>query len=930
MTQPPEERPRDHEHLLDAISDGGAVEWERERARGAADPATLDVLQLIEKVARVHRGEAPPAPEETPVDGERVWGSLVIRSILGAGVYGEVYRAYDPALRREVALKLWSATVQSRVIAQLLEEARTLARVRHPNVLVVLGADVHDGRAGMWTELLDGATLEQLIAQHGSANWREAALYGIELCRALAAVHTVGFVHRDVKASNVMRERGGRIVLMDFGSAGYFDHDSAVSQTSVQGTPLVMAPEVLAGGPATPASDLFSLGALLFRLVTGHYPVEADTVPQLRAALERGALPSPRALCPNLPIGFATVVERALERDASVRIASASEFERELVLALRSDWPEATVAPATPPAPAAELPGRGKVVAAVAATLIAAAALVWWGARSHTTDPPLPMQFTIQIPVGEHISQYANVVVSPDGSTIAFASTDTLGATALWLRRFDARTATRVPGTEGATYPFWSPDSREVAFFSKGSLKRVPIDGGDVHTICAASIGRGGVWSPTGTIVFAASTEGPLLRVPAIGGTPIAATTLDASAGELSHRWPNFLPDGEHFLYVSTPERRGTHALFVGSLRSDRRVHVGQVESGAVYSSGHLIYVAHQTLEARPFNLHSLQWDGEPRPISDLPGIGGSIAEPHASVSRNGTLVSSSLTLLSRRLQWADLVTGDVLPLAAGAYFDPAISPDGAHIAAERSEGTGRSNVWIIDPHSGMSERWTNADALNRHPIWSPRGDSLLFSSNRSGHYVLYQRSLTGSDLDSVRYAPEHTLLMWPTSWQADGLLALDRFETGSGYNIYILRGGEETPIAASPAGEQRGMLSPDGRYLAYDSDAAGHSRVHVYDRAKARDYLLPDSAGQSPRWARATGDLYFFKPTGAVFRVTPQAGRTPDVWTSRQIFHGGRIDSYDIDAQGRRMICAVISETGRPEDILVLANLSQALKRGL
>jgi Tol biopolymer transport system component len=933
VTQPPDPNPGGFEHLLDAISDGGAVEWERERERGHADAETLDVLKMIDSVARVHRGDVP-LPDETEIEGERAWGALVIRSPLGAGVYGEVYRAYDPALRREVALKLWSKTERPRVIAQLLTEARALAQVRHPNVLTVLGADVHDGRAGMWTELLDGVTLEQLIVHSGSADWREAAIYGIGLCRALAAVHAVGFVHRDVKASNVMRERGGRIVLMDFGSAGYFHESGAESgdepHASIQGTPLTMAPEVLAGAAATPASDLFSLGVLLFRLTTGSYPVQAEKLTELRDALDREPLPSPRSLRPDVPIAFAAVIEQALERDPAARIATAAEFERLLAQALRADLQEATVSAS--PAPAASPARRAWLPAAMwtAAVGLLLAAALWWSRRTTGFEPPTPMQFTIQIPAGEHVSQYANVVISPDGTTIAFAGTDTLGTTALWTRRFDALTAERLPGTEGAIYPFWSPDSRAIAFFSLGSLKRVSLNGGAVRTLCAATLGRGGSWSANGTIVFAAATEGPLLRVPATGGTPIAATTLDASSGELSHRWPSFLPDGEHFLYVSTPARAGTHSLYVGSLNSDRRVHVGDVGSGAVYSSGHLIYVSNQTLEARPFNLHSLEWNGDPLPISDLPGIGGSIAEPHASVSRNGTLVSSSLTLLSRRLQWADLVHGEVLPLAAGAYFDPTISPDGAHIAAERSEGTGRSNVWIIDPHSGMAERWTNADALNRHPVWSPRGDSLLFSSNRSGHYALYQRSFAGPDLDSVRYSPERTLLMWPTGWQPGGLVSLDRFETGAGYNVSLLQGGKEVPIARSPASEQRGMLSPDGRYIAYDSDASGHSRVHVYDRSTARDYALPDSAGQSPRWASATGDLFFFKLTGAVFQVRPQAGRTPDAWPSRQVFHGGRIESYDVDAHGKRMICAVISDTGRPEDILVLANLSQALKRGL
>ncbi len=932
MTQPPDPASHDFDHLLDAISDGGAVEWDRERAAGHTDDETLDVLQMIDKVARVHRGDVSPSPVETLLEGERVWGPLVIRAQLGAGVYGEVYRAYDPALRREVALKLWSSSVQSRVIEQLLAEARALAQIRHPNVLTVLGADVHDGRAGMWTELLDGATLEQLLTQLGAADWRETVVFGIGLCRALAAVHAMGFVHRDVKASNVMRERGGRIVLMDFGSAGYFQGERP-SAPDLQGTPLSMAPETLAGSAATPASDLYSLGVLLFRLSTGCHPVEAASLPELREALARGPLPSPRAMRPSVPIGFAEVISHALERDPGARIASAAEFERLLAQSLRSDL-QADTAGMPVPTMVSTAPARGKWAAvmpwALAALGLFMAIVLWINLRTAGVEPPTPMQFSIQIPVGEHVAQFANVVISPDGTTIAFAGTDTLGTNALWTRRFDARTATRIPGTEGAIYPFWSPDCHDIAFFSGGSLKRVSVNGGPVRTLCAAALGRGGSWSPNGTILFAGATEGPLMSIAATGGTPIAATTLDASAGELSHRWPSFLPDGEHYLYVSTPARPGGHPLYVGSLSSDRRVHLGEVGSGAVYSSGHLVYVSKQTLEARPFDLHSLDWNGEALPITDLPGVGGSLAEPHASVSRNGTLVSSSLTLLSRRLEWVDLVTGVALPLVAGPYFDPALSPDGERIAAEQSEGTGRSNVWVLDAHTGKATRVTDAEALNRHPVWSPGGDSLLFSSNRSGHYVLYVREPDAKAVDAERFTTATTLLMWPTSWHRDGTITFDSFEPGGSYNVYMLRGSNATPVASSAATEQRSALSPDGRYLAYDSDAGRHSQVHVFDRATSRDFVLADSVAQVPHWSRQSGRLYFVTPAGAIFEVTPKAGLPPSKWPSRQLCRVGRIDSYDVDAQGRRAICAVISESRRPEDILVLANLPQALKRGL
>jgi serine/threonine-protein kinase len=928
MTVPPEEPAPDLERVVDAISDGAAVEWDAELAGPRADPETLEALRLIDGVARMHRTGAVPARDTARGEAaEPSWGNLLIRGDLGAGVYGEVYRAFDPGLRREVALKLWSTTARPRLIEQLLDEARSLARVRHPNVLLVHGADVHDGRVGMWTELLEGSTLEQLIAQLGPGHWREAALYGIELCRALTAVHAIGLVHRDVKAANVMRERGGRIVLMDFGSASRFLGSHDESPAGVQGTPLAMAPEVLRGEPATPAADVYSLGVLLFRLVAARYPVEADSLEQLRETLERGTPLTLRALCPDVPLAFSRVVERALEREPGRRVASAAEMERLLAEALSSDWGRAEVpAPTTSrAAPARRQRAAFAAIAGVLALLLVAA---WWFRRAPEVATARPMQFTVQLPPGEHLPQFANVVVAPDGSKLVFASTDSLGKSSLWLRRFDALASSRVPGTEGAMYPFWSPDSRHIAFFSDGKLKRVGAEGGFVQVICPAELGRGGSWSKLGTLLFAGSTQSPLYRVPAEGGTPVAATALDTAGSESSHRWPCFLPNGDQYLYVTTSASKGSYRLFVGSLSSDRRVYVGPVESGAVYSSGMLVYMANQGLDARPFNLRSLRWAGEPMPISATPGLGGSLAEPHASVSENGTLVYSFTDARASRLAWIDTRTGVAKTLAIGPYFNPSLSPDGRRVAAERIEGTGHSNIWMVNAKTGAAERWTDDAALNRAPQWSPAGDSIVFSSNRSGSYELFERSTDGSLAERKLYAPPRALLMWPNGWCAGGLFTYVQYEPGTGYNVYELRAGGPVPIARTPASETRSALSPDGRWLSYDSDASGRTRIYLVNRETSEQFVLPGEGGMQGRWARSTGHFYFHTPAGEFFEVTPVEGQRPPKWPMRRLFRTGVLAGYEVDAQGERLLCSLRTESGRPEEIAVLVGLPQAVAR--
>jgi len=935
VSRPQDEREPELERVVDAISDGQPVEWEQELAGKAADPKTLEALRIIDQVARAHRGGTTGAPEPGATgSSERTWGSLVLRGPLGEGTHGEVYRAFDPGLRREVALKLWSAAVQPRTIERLLEEARALASVRHPNVLLVHGADVHNGQVGMWTELLEGATLESLMTELGHAHWREAALYGIELCRALGAVHAIGFVHRDVKPANVMRERGGRLVLMDFGSATRYSGPEDRPPATTDGTPLCMAPEVLRGEPASPASDLYSLGVLLFRMVTGRHPVEAGTLEELGAAIERAPLPSARQLRPEVPLAFSRVLDRALERDPAARVGSAAELERLLTEALSSDWSPAAPtrgAPAPPAKPRRIVPSLGIAGTAATAVLLLAAAFAgaWWY-RNFSAGQSTPMQFTLQLPPGERLHQFASLIVSPDGSRVVYAAEDTLGQRSLWIRRFDALTSTRIPNTEDAANPFWSPDSRHIGFFSGVHLKRVGVEGDSVRVVCLADFGRGGTWNRRGTIVFSGSTHGPLMRVPAEGGTPIPVTALDTLSGEASHRWPFFLPDGEHFLYVTTPERNGSYPLFVGSLRSDRRVYVGGVGSGVVHTSGLLVYLFNHALEARPFDVRSLRWTGEPTPITTLPGDGGSIAEPHASASQNGTLVYSFEAARESRLTWFDIRARQSTTLTTGPYFDPRLSPDGRRIAAEHIEGTGRSNIWLIDAHTGDAERWTDGTGLHRHPAWSPGGDSLVFATNRSGSYELIARRTDGSLGERKLYAPERAMPMWAGDWQPGGLIMLDQYEPGSANNIYELRGGTRVPVAVTSDQEMGGVMSPDGRWVALESNASNRPQIQLVDRRTSERYLLPGAVGMKPRWARESGRLFYYSPAGQFFEVTPDLGRRPTEWVSRPLFRVGVIWGYDVDARGERILASVRSNSDQLDEIAVMVNLPRAVAQGL
>lgn len=353
--------------LADSVAHGGGpIDWAAESAKSTDDGRDLlEQLRIIEAVARMHRGQSSPddpeidTPRTEPLPPGAGWQHLVIVERVGGGTFGDVYRARDTKLDREVALKLLRRRAHPEALAsQILSEGRLLARVAHPNVITIHGAEASNGQVGLWMEFIRGFTLEEVLRQHGPFSAREATFIGLDLCRALAAVHATGLVHRDVKAPNVMREQGGRIVLMDFGTGGDL---SSTAAEGMAGTPLYLAPEIFSGEPATIKSDLYSLGVLLYRLVTGTYPVTGVSLRDLADAHRTRRATCLRDARPNLPDGFIRVVERALESDPEQRFASAGAMESALAgwlgigvrsaddEGLASTPPEPLAAPQKPP-----------------------------------------------------------------------------------------------------------------------------------------------------------------------------------------------------------------------------------------------------------------------------------------------------------------------------------------------------------------------------------------------------------------------------------------------------------------------------------------------------------------------------------------------------------------------------------------------------
>ncbi len=602
----------------------------------------------------------------------------------------------------------------------MIDEGRLLARVRHPNVVTVYGADRIDGRVGLWMEFVRGRTLEAVLRDQGPFGADEATLIGLDLCRALSAVHGAGLIHRDVKAQNVMREAGGRIVLMDFGTGR---EDLSDRPADLAGTPLYVAPEVFGGAPATAQSDIYSVGVLLFHLVTGAYPVKGRTAADLREAhgqRRRGWLRDAR---PDLPDAFVHAVECALDVDPAKRYESAGAMGGALARVLASS---------ASPAVAQKAPVRhlGLAIAAAVALLAVGGATMWLVLRRSEPPTVAKITFEVETPTSPSPNHFA---LSPDGTRVAaIVGSDRV----LWLRAMDSLDSTVLIGTEGATAAFWSPDGRSIAFVANGRLKKVDIAGGAPQTIAESGGGRsfGGAWNRDDVIVFGRAT-GQLFRVPASGGESIPVTELDPARQEVSHRHPQFLPDGVHFLFLAIAAKAEDSGIYVGSLDStSRRRLLGASVKAMFASPGHLLFMRDNTLMAQRFDPARLELVGDAFHVADDVGTFPSDGVAGFTVSGNGLLAYRSGSLNDTVLTWFDR-SGK----AVGTLGEPArhggvqLSHDGTRAAVPIVDKTrGTHDIWLYDVAHTNRTRFTFDPGDER----TPRSGRTTTAGSCSAHSV--------------------------------------------------------------------------------------------------------------------------------------------------------------------------------------------------
>jgi len=826
-------------------------------------------------------------------------GPYEIVSPLGAGGMGEVYRARDTRLDRTVAIKILPAHLSSSPEAKqrFEREARAISSLNHPNICTLYDVGHQDGMDYLVMEFLEGETLADRLAK-GPLPAEQVLKYGVEICEGLDKAHKTGVIHRDLKPGNVMLTKTGA-KLMDFGLAKSGSVSGApasgltltspvasrplTQEGMVVGTFQYMSPEQIEGKEADARSDIFGLGAVLYEMATGKRAFEGKTTTSVIAAiLERDPLPI-SAVQPMFPRELDNVVKTCLEKDPEDRWQSAHDVK----LQLKSI--------ATSAGPLELHPGRRNYerliwIAAVALLLMLATAVYF----RMPSNPAPTVWSSILAPENTTFAYFAGpVAVSHDGRTLTFVATTADGQDVVWVRSLGDLGARVLAGTEGASNPFWSPDDRSIGFFAGGKLKTTDAAGGRVVTVCDAPGSRGGTWSQSGVILFAL-TWGALYRVPSSGGAPVAVTTLDRALGEFSHRWPYFLPDGRHFLYLAanfSGGRAETSSVFLGTIDSARGKLLFHARSNAAYTPGYILFVRDRTLMAQPFDDKQLEIRGQPFPIAEQVQYDESTWRGVFSSSFNGVLAyQGGNTGVNSRLLMLDRTGKQVRTIGApGDFSTHKVSPDGQRVAVGVLDASVRNyTVWLYDLFREKQTRLTFGPSRSGFPVWAPDGNTVAFYLNKTGTYDLFEKrsDSTGSEEPIL----ESESSKYPTAWSADGrFIAYNTISPGkSATELWILpRFGERKPypLLQGSFNVGQGQFSPDGRWMAYASDESGKVEVYVTPfPGGGSKWQVSTAGGASPRWRRDGKEFFYLAAdselmaadvdiSGSVFQVVSRRG---------------------------------------------------------
>jgi eukaryotic-like serine/threonine-protein kinase len=868
--------------------------------------------------------------------GQRL-GSFTIQSLLGAGGMGEVYRARDSRLDREVAIKIlpavWLADPDRRT--RFEREARLLAALNHPNVGAIYGVEDVDGGRALVLELVEGPTLAERL-ERGPLPFKETLTIAAQIADALDAAHQSGIVHRDLKPANIKIRNDGRVKVLDFGLAKIARDEStpdvsvaatatfATRHGAVLGTAAYMSPEQARGMPVDKRTDIWAFGCILYEMLTGRPAFARATFSDtIAATLEHE--PDWQSLPVTTPAAIRRLVKRCLEKDVARRLRDIGDVALDL-----NDTRSDDGIAGSPGVTRSSLPWFAAAAIATVAASVAGGA-VWMFERT----PPAPVQVTrlaVSLPAGDTLgnTQIPSIALAPDGRTMAYAASRGGRSPQLFVRRLDAPEATLLPGTDGARGPFFSPNGQWIGFFAQGKLKKVLAAGGGLQSLADAAVGLGGSWSGDDTIYFAPFNTSSIWKVSANGGTPQEFTRVDKSRDEVSHRWPQVLADRKTLLFTvwTGPGWDEKHLeIQVGEGGAHRRLVPG-ASTGRYISTGHLLYSKADNLIVAPFDLASLSVTGPPVTLVERARDGVGEGAQY-SVSDSGTLayVQAQAGVFERRLVWVSR-DGTVTAIAAppNAYTDPAISPDGRSVALS-VQGTTQT-LWVYDLVRSSLTTLPEPGSL-QSPLWTPDGRRLAYRATRAGYRNLFWRPADGSGQEErlTTSAGLHT----PSSFSRDGrILLFTDIAADTGNDIWVMdidaRQRSARAVLKTRSGEFSPKISPDGKWLAYSSDESGRLEIYVSQfPAPGGKITISTDGGAEPRWSRDGREL-FYRQDDKMMAVTITPGPSLTASSPRMLFEGRYqladtgIGGYDVAPDGRfLMIQATVAEQPAAEFNIVL-----------
>jgi serine/threonine protein kinase len=899
-----------------------------------------------------------------PLTSGTLLGPYEIVGTLGAGGMGEVYKARDSRLDRLVAIKVLSEAlaVDPQFRERFDREARTISQLDHPHICALYDVGEQGGTMYLVMPYLEGETLADRLTK-GALPLDQALRIGVAIADALDKAHRAGIVHRDVKPSNVFLTKSG-VKLLDFGLAKTYatvitgsggsmlptTPPHLTGQGTILGTFQYMAPEQLEGQDTDARTDIFAFSAVLYEMITGKKAFEGKTQASLIAAILEREPPSVSRLQPLAPPTLDRVIRRGLAKDPDKRWQSAGDLAIQLQWIAEADRDASVIATSSR---ASRRLSRAFILVLL---LLAIAGWVAWLLQlrrsASSPSPGEPLALAVTPPEGATFVTPSSIfglpwlALSPDGRVLAFVALSADGRQQIWTRPLGAAAATPLAGTDDGRAPFWSPDSRYVAFFAQGKLKYVDAAGGTTQFVTdAPGSGAGGSWSRDNTIVFAATPQNDGLRKVQVGGVNASqpVTRVDQSRGERGHVWPQFLPDGRHFLFgaVGAGNESGRAGTWIGSLDGGEPRLLLQADAIAHYAGPGYLLFKRGPLFAQRLDTRELRLAGDPLRVTDAV-VGSNAGSTYFALtaSTTGTFAYGAAARTQTQLVWRDRIGRMVGAIALTNASAPSISRDGAMLIVSRGASDASSDLWFYDLKRNTPLRFTFDSSGARSPIWSPDGKYVAYAARREGGFdLLYRKPIDGA-------GPEEPLFQktgsFPTDWSSDGRVIIFHNQTIRGQRngedlwLFSLADRQAKPLLQTPFNEAQGTLSPDARWVAYMSDESGVDEVYVqaFPGGGSRR-LVSSGGGTEPRWRADGRELFYLSADRRLMVVSTTTGPAFEAGKPEVLFETNVRDliypylrRYEVMPDGQRFVVQELTGHAGPSPLTVVANWPALLRK--